>query len=93
MGYNVLIEKYQFRNHTKDFAKASQLLGPHFEELIANQTAECQFPDLLAYRGQEWHLVEVKRDRDVVRPSQVRYFKTLEEIFQTEIHLVKVKPA
>jgi Holliday junction resolvase-like predicted endonuclease len=95
-GYRVLIEKYAFRKHREDFQTAAKFLGQAGIDFLASNTRTlAQPPDLFVLDPEHnmYFFVEVKRERDRLRATQVQLFKEIEKRFHCQVLVVNLKAA
>jgi hypothetical protein len=93
-GYNVLVEKYLYKNHARKKAVIERFFTPDRLELLKQLlTYPCwhQPPDLFIYKGKQFFFVEVKRDRDSLGETQRRCFEGLEKRFPCKVRIYEVK--
>lgn len=90
-GYRVLVEKYLYNNHPKKLKAAKRLLPDVQVALLKELKPRHQFPDLLVYDKHEFFFAEVKKDSDILRDSQAKFFQQIAKALKTKVVLVSLK--
>ena len=93
LGYDVLVEKYLYKNHPRKLEIINGFFTPEQIDFLKYPKPRHQAPDLFVYKGKDFFFVEVKRDSDRLGKSQQTCFENIEKEFGCKVILVSIKTA
>lgn len=89
--YDVLVEKYLYKNHERKLKIISRFFTPAQISVLKYSKPRHQAPDLFVYRGKKFFFVEVKRDGDCLSQSQENCFRNIEKKLKCKVQILYVR--
>ena len=94
-GYLSLIEKYEFKKHSRKQRIVKSLLPQSVLKVLShrNRQGRVQSPDLLVYTADlsDWYFCEVKGPSDLLRKKQLDFFEKLTTVSQKPVALLEFR--